>query len=203
MYYFKVKWDSQANEPKPWHVDALVANEVIRPLLARCERDVELWRFHRRAAPGGDGHRFSFHFYSTPATAKTVFASLDSDQLLETLKASGVLERFDAEERDASARGNITDDTEGSWPAEIQKSWPYFIMGVSKMWLELVEQVVQSMGSKPSSSSLDELKEFYERVHAEVTQVWRFYGGHAFLHHLNAVFAYQQLLITPTFSATF
>ncbi len=58
------------------------------------------------------------------------------------------------------------------------------------MWLELVTDF-----SSRSENSAGGIEEKYKQVQADVTDIWQEQGQHAVLHHLNAVYAYQPLLI--------
>ena len=62
-------------------------------------------------------------------------------------------------------------------------------MGASRMWLDLVSDLASR------ESSIDGIDAKYKKVQDEITRIWREQGQHAILHHMNAVYAYQPLLI--------
>jgi len=62
-------------------------------------------------------------------------------------------------------------------------------MGASRMWLDLVTDLASREGG------LGGLEAKYKKVQEEMTSTWREEGQHAVLHHLNAIHAYQPLLI--------
>jgi len=94
-------------------------------------------------------------------------------------------------------RPNIEDTSDRSWSSAIQKSWPFYIMGVSEMWLNLVSEVAleTSRAGGKTSASVDEQLRFYEQVNASIDRMWKEEGQHAFLHHLNAIFGYEPLTV--------
>ena len=90
----------------------------------------------------------------------------------------------------------IANSSDANWPAEIQASWPWYIMGVSQTWLSLIDQVRAEQPLEETSG--DALLDYYGEVNARVTALWRDYGQHVYLHHLNALFGYAPLVIRET-----
>ncbi len=181
------------DEAPAWHIDLILADRVIAPVLERYRDRIALWRFHRRASRDHAGHQFSFLFHASPEVAKRIFRDIRCDALLAELKASGVVLRDSYDETDRVARPHIEDTSDPRWPVSIRKSWPYFIMGVSQMWLELIRYAVEDASSRDSSApqGVEDLNDLYGRVNRTVTELARAQGRHAFLHHLNAVFGYE------------
>jgi hypothetical protein len=196
---FQFNWP-EGVEPA-WHDDLLIAHRIVAPVLSRYRNDISLWRFHRRAVQDQAGHRFSFIFYSTPDTARKVFESIKSTDLLEELKSAGVLVKDSYDDTSKITRPNIENTSDGHWSQPVQKSWPYFIMGVSEMWLDLITQFAQDGRRQPSS--IEEMRSFYLEIDKAVLVAWEKEGSHAFLHHLNAIFGYNPLIIHQKFLMTF
>jgi hypothetical protein len=74
---FKHHW---ADDTEPlWHQDALLAHQIVAPALERYRDQIKLWRFHRRAARDGAGHRFSFLFYATVETADSIYQAVKNN----------------------------------------------------------------------------------------------------------------------------
>ena len=71
---FKMKWPQDV-EPS-WHIDLLIAHQIVSPVLDQYRDRIKLWRFHRRASRDQNGHQFSFIFYSTAKTARQIYHSL-------------------------------------------------------------------------------------------------------------------------------
>ena len=92
-------------------------------------------------------------------------------------------------------RPNLEDTSDRTWSLPIQKSWPFYIMGVSEMWLNLIREVAGQVPSGGPPSNLDDALGFYRQVNASIEQMWRDEGQHAFLHHLNAIFGYEPLMV--------
>jgi hypothetical protein len=174
------------------HVDLLLADRVLRPLLRERDDDLPLWRFHRRWPDDPTGHQFSFLFYAPAAIAGQVDRHLASDPLVGELLDAGVLRAYRMQPGDperAAARGGSSDPR---WSGELQAAWPDFIMGVSRTWLGLVGAVSACEPDRPDPAALEDCYRSGER---QLNALWYEEGGHAFLHHLNAVFGYRPTLL--------
>ena len=186
---FRIYWPPE--EEPFWHTDLLIAHKIVAPVFLQYKDRICLWRFHRRAIRDEAGHQFSFIFYASAETAYQVFDMLRSNALLTEMTYSGriIAEVYDNPDRIAKPR--IKDTSDPSWPSSVQKSWPYFIMGASQMWLNLITETIAEIPAAKTPLSLDEYEEFYKEVNATITSLWENNGRHAFLHHLNALFGYK------------
>ncbi len=196
---FHINWP-EGGEPS-WSTDLLIAHRIVAPVLARYESKISLWRFHRRAAPDQAGHRFSFIFYCTPDTARKIFAALDSSVVLEDMKSAGIILEAAFDDTKKIPRPEIEATSDRHWSVPLQKSWPYFIMGVSRTWLDLIDQFAND--GRPKPLGLSEMEVFYRDIDESVRKTWATEGGHAFLHHLNAVFEYGPVLINGKYNVRF
>ena len=189
---FRMSWppDTEAI----WYMDLYLAHQVIMPLLELNKTDIYLWRFHRRARRDGAGRQFSFIFYSSPQTAQRIFNSLQSNPILIDTLADGIIREIVYDDPSIIRRPGIDDTSDKMWPVVIQKSWPYYITGVSQMWLNLVAEIAERdlQGIRPVT--LEDIESIYSQVDETITELWRNNGRHAFLHHLNAVFGYHALI---------
>lgn len=177
-----------------WHMDLYLAHQVIMPLLNSYKGDIHLWRFHRRANRDAHGRQFTFWFYSSPRTAQQIFDDLKLNPIIIDNLADGFLGEVVYSNPAKIKRPGIKDTSDPNWPESIQQTWPYYIAGVSQMWLNLVARVADGdlKGDPPASS--DEIDAFYREVDKSVTELWQTKGRHAFMHHLNAVFGYEPLI---------
>jgi hypothetical protein len=116
-----------------WYMDLYLAHQVILPLLEKNKSDILLWRFHRRSNRDREGRRFTFWFYSTPATAQKIFDDLRSDSIIANCLSDGVIDKILYDDPTNITRPHIKDTSDKSWPVSIQKAWPYYITGVSRM----------------------------------------------------------------------
>lgn len=180
---FRFHWPE--GEAPAWHRDLMVAHRVVAPLLSRHLREIRLWRIHRRAARDGAGHQFSFIFYATPATARQVYAEIEADPDLAELRRRGIVAAVRLDETARITRPGLADTSDPNWNEMIQITWPAYIMGVSAMWLELV----QRLAAEQAVHGLAEAD--YRRVSAVLDRLWADHARHAFLHHLNAVYGYR------------
>ena len=189
---FRMYWPPE--EEPFWHTDLLIAHKIVAPVFLQYKDRIYLWRFHRRATRDGAGHQFSFIFYASAQTAYQVFETLRSNALLTEMAYTGrvIEEVYDNPDRITKPR--IKDTSDPNWPSLIQKSWPYYIKGVSQMWLNLITETVADMPTPDAPLSLDEYEELYKEVNATITSLWENNGRHAFLHHLNALFGYKPVV---------
>ncbi len=186
---YEIDWPEE--QDPAWHRDVLLAHRIIAPVLKEHRPAIELWRFHRRAARDGAGHRFSFVFYSTADTAGRIFRVLKANPVAQQLLADHRLVRIDYDDPRHNSKPNVQDTSDPVWPLMVQKTWPSFIMGASEMWLGLISEIAEQLPGKDEPD--DEQR--YRDVQAQLSSLWREQGQHPFLHHLNALFGYEDMLI--------
>jgi hypothetical protein len=181
-------------EPVPWHLDALLADRVFAPILERLEPSLVLWRFHRRAAPDETGHQFRFLFFADAAIAARVASALRASSTLDALVRAGRVHRVLIPGPDESSGNDAGDQSDRAWPDTVKRSWPYFAMGVSRNWLAMIRE---ERGKRPrrERETVAELVARYGDINATVDALWRGNAQHAWLHHLNALFGYQPVVI--------
>lgn len=189
---FRMLWPPE--EEPAWHVDLILAHQIVLPALQHHRDEIDLWRFHRRAARDEHGHRFSFLFYASPATAFDIFHTLMSDPLLDRLKYSGLILEDIYDDPGVIEKPNIEDTSDPKWPDVVRRNWPYYIMGVSQMWVNMIAEIAAQQPDGDNLSTISELAEFYQNVNTSLTETWRKKGRHAFMHHLNALFGYEPLI---------
>lgn len=191
---FHVAWDREKSPD--WALDTLLADQVCAPALAALRPRIGLWRFHRRAAHDDAGHRFSVLVYTDETTAASLYGRVLSNPMVLWLEDEGHVDGVSLERVAAAGPPAIAESSDANWPTEIQASWPWYIMGVSQTWLALVHQV---KAERPVGDlSGDTLLDYYREVNDRVTALWRDYGQHVYLHHLNALFGYAPLVIRET-----
>lgn len=193
--YFKLAWEQE--EQPSWHLDALLADQIMAPIIAHAEPRISLWRFHRRAAPDDSGHRFSFLFYADAETAGIVNNGVENSPLTVRLQDAGIIEEVRLAPLDEAAAQDIGATSDAAWPEAIRRGWPWFIMGVSQSWLRLIDEA-KAQRPPPDQPSTADVSEYYRGIHDDVSTLWREHGQHAYLHHLNAIFGYQLLIIRET-----
>ncbi|MGB0722654.1 MAG: hypothetical protein ACPGU7_09685 [Gammaproteobacteria bacterium] len=199
---FRFHWPDGEEKPR-WFLDAMVAREVVAPLLESHRDSIELWRFHRRAARDGGGHQLSFIYYAKPATARAIGRSLAGDGVLSELRAAGQLERVMADDVDrmlarGTRRTTLGATSDRRWQPEVQRHWPHFIQGVSRFWLELMNSYWFSEAKDERGADAPDTArrlEIYRSIHERLTGFWQGQARHALLHHLNALFAYQPVRV--------
>lgn len=188
-WYARFHIDWPEGEPARWYMGTLIGGEVIAPVFDEYYQDVLIWRVHRRASRDGYGHVFSFIFYSTPQGAQRIYTAIENNAVVQSLLDSGRLTRVAVDDVTRITRPNIEDTSDKHWPLSVQKTWPAMIMGTSRMWLDLVSEQAATV----SATGGTEAK--YQKIQDAITTIWQEQGQHAMLHHINAVYAYQPLLI--------
>ncbi|MEN6440892.1 MAG: hypothetical protein ABFD97_20155 [Syntrophobacter sp.] len=186
---FQFNWP-QDQEPS-WHLDLMVANTIIAPVLEKHGAEIPLWRVHRRAAPDQSGHQFSFIFFATQKSAGGIFETIKSNPMLAQMRSAGLITATTFDDTVKVIRPGIGGVSDGHWSVPVRRSWPFFIMGVSEMWMGLIDQLAEDGRPRPKTAL--ELEAFYRKINEEVLAMWNKEAGHALLHHLNAVFGYEPL----------
>ena len=65
-------------------------------------------------------------------------------------------------------RPPVAQSSDNNWPAEIQVSWPWFVMGVSQTWLKLIEAVTAN-DPRQDHADLPLLLDYYQTINERVT----------------------------------
>lgn len=193
---FKNVWP--ANTRPDFVIDLFLAHAVVSPVLGAHIDDIPYWRFHRRAARDQTGHQFSLLFYSKPEVASAIFKEIQGSEMLEKAIAAKLVEKVITDNPDTPDSSDIASTSDPRWSVDLQKNWPSFIMGVSSLWLGLIDD--SFAGSPKDFADMHQLLDRYREVDYEITGIWRSEGQHAFLHHMNAVFGYQPLIISKELS---
>lgn len=184
---FQLPWQ-QKQEPD-WSIGTQIAGEIIAPILANSQLNILYWRFHRRATKDAVGHTFSFMVYSSAQSAEKIYADINTNPSTIALKKTGHITGIVFDPLDKNPKPDIKDTSDPLWPVAIQKTWPNFIMGASQMWLNLILQL------KTESPANDNYREYYQRIHQQITKLWEQHGQHAMLHHLSALYGYSPVAV--------
>ncbi|MBN8550073.1 MAG: hypothetical protein J0M12_12215 [Deltaproteobacteria bacterium] len=177
-------------ENPDWAVDAMLANEVFAPIVMNQSSAPLLWRFHRRAMRDASGQNFSFIFYASSDRAKEILRKIDADETLKQLSSVGIVERVNSGSFAAAPLPQIEGTSAPGWPPSLQRAWPYFIMGASATWLDLIRQEAQT--AELDRRDVRTTLEGYRRVSKNIDAIWYEYAQRAFFHHLSAMFAYPE-----------
>jgi hypothetical protein len=187
-YYLRFRFHRNADDEVDSFLDLLVANEIVAPVLERERDGIQLWRFHRRWPDDATGHQFSFIVLTDPARLAAIDRAIRQQPDLARLRADGRLRGYVVDEARGDAPGALANTSDPAWPPLLQREWPHFIMGASRMWLGLVaEEAGQADG-------LD-LYEQYALAADAVDRMWFEEANHALFHHLSALFGYQPVRV--------
>jgi len=182
-----------ADEEPHWERDLLIAHRIIAPILTAHAQQIHLWRFHRRSADDETGHQFSFLFYSKATQAQLINRQVMEVPLLSRMLDHQLVREVLVDQVDANARPNIEDTSDANWSPVMQVAWPHYIMGVSRMWLEMIDQLSMQTGTA-GPLDLDQMIDHYSTINVEVTKIWQKEAYHALLHHLNAIYGYTPMI---------
>lgn len=191
-WFIRFRMD-RPDEKTRWEKDLLIAHRVVSPLIVAHQADIDLWRFHRRSAADNLGHQFSFLFFTTAAVADSINRTIVDDPLVERMLADGVIKEVITDAVDHNDRPKVGDTSDANWSPVMQDTWPYYIMGVSRMWLGMIDQVSRESGLA-ADAAVDDMLAHYAQVNDAINHIWRQEGYHALLHHLNAVYGYEALI---------
>lgn len=187
---FKITWPAHLGADGA--VDLMLAHAVVRPVLKEQVTALALWRFHRRAARDATGHQFSFMFYADADVSAKIARDIQANPILKEALSTKILERAWCDDPNTPRPAKVEAMSDPSWSPALQKNWPAYIMGVSALWLGLIDD---AMTDAPVPKNISSRLEQYRKADAAVTALWRKEGQHAFFHHLSAVFGYAPLLI--------
>jgi hypothetical protein len=143
------------------------------------------------------GHQFSFIFYGTASTAEKVFEAIEANSVLKAIKASGTVIAARYDDTTNVKNTAVKDTSDPVWPEALRMTWPYFIMGVSQTWLQTVSLYADNapVPEGKTAVSVEKIMSFYHHIDSAVKTLWREQGGHAFLHHLNGIFGYEDVIV--------
>lgn len=190
---FFVHWPM--NEAPDFAVDLLLAHSVVAPALKTQTHNIDWWRFHRRAARDAAGHRFRFLFYAEPQVAAEVFEAIVQNRVLQQALAAKLVDAVHCDDPATPRNRDPAALSDPNWSAVMQRNWPYFIMGVSSLWLAMIDDLAGEMVEPSEPMDLPVRMEAYRRTESELNALWRDEGQHALLHHLNAMFGYEPIRI--------
>jgi hypothetical protein len=191
---FQMDWPEDQEKPA-WYMDLCLAHMVLSPVIDHYKASLVLYRFHRRAMRDREGHRFSFIFYATPQTARRVFEEIKTDKNVAAMIGSGKIVKVVFDDSSGYKNLHIEDTSDPKWSPAVRKSWPYYIMGASQMWLHLIDEIIDEHPEWSRPEEWPEAEDFYRGVDGVVNDLWQEEGRHAFLHHLNALFGYESLVV--------
>ena len=173
----------------PFHT--LIAYEICRSVIYSHESEIYPWRFHRLFQ---DEHmnQLTFRFSSSEEICSNIMDDIGNNKTYKLLKDLGLLQLNEDGNLLCVAKG--PDGEPKQWPKEINLVWPHFICGASKSWLEMIHLfcIYLSVGGTKAESFEDRIA-FYNQINSKIDSMWVKWGGHAFNHHLNALFGYKYI----------
>lgn len=192
-YSFQFKFEFEQNTPPKWWLDILVIDTVVRDVMEKHKNDIGLWRFHRRADHDTSGHKLTLFCYTTEEVSIAIDEIARCHKSIVILKENSLLFDYTTGNSGSSVEGT----SDPRWSIEVKKAWPYYIMGISQLILDLIDRIKNQQDPLDDGAGIDVIKRYYASINNRVIAIWQNEGGHAFLHHLNAMFGYTPILMQP------
>ena len=187
-HFVRFRFNRNAQGAVDSYLDVMIADQVVAALIDDFSGQLSVWRFHRRWPEDDTGHQFSFMFMAPTDVAGRLIARIRAHGLLQQLRGQGYLADFRVDRPSGPDAMDIAASSDRSWPEDIQREWPHFIMGASRMWLGLA---TAAASRHPDS----ELHQRYVLAEQALDKLWLDKGNHALLHHLSALFGYKPVRV--------
>ena len=188
---FKTQWPPEG-EPL-WAMDLLLAHAVVGPVLKEYANEIHWWRFHRRAGLDEGGHQLSFAFYSASPVAHQIMGTLKQSTVLRQAMDAHLVEKIIFDDPGSPDHPQIEDLSDHLWSPKLQRNWPSYIMGVSSLWLGLIDDTMADIPGQ--SDDILMLLDRYVEAEKKISTLWYKEGQHALIHHLSAIFGYKPMRI--------
>lgn len=199
-FNFNIVWP-EGESPKTW-IDVFITDTIVRDVVRKKKSEIAFWRVHRRRKRDEHGHELSFDCCAEKNTGESIRDTILLNPAYRLLTANELL-----------SAGNVTLQERGQaidtltrdepWPPELQRAWPYFILGVSQMYLDLMQHIKAQIPNFPaadlSNIDIEEIARSYTVLDKELACIWQQFGSHAFLHHLSAAFGYNAIRINDDY----
>lgn len=187
-HYVRFRFNRNAQGEVDSYLDAMIADQVLAAQIDAFADRLDVWRFHRRWPRDATGHQFSFMFMAPADGGEQLIERIAHHWLLRQLSDTGHLAEFRVDRPSGPGAGNIAASSDPAWPVDIQREWPHFIMGASRMWLGLV-------GRAAAQAPHGDLHQRFIRVEQALDKLWLDKGNQAMLHHLSALFGYKPVRV--------
>ena len=181
---------------KIFKTDSVLHYLLTGEVFSECiEKNIELWRFSRYHYKDDD-IIMKFKFYSEEYIFNRIKEKVRNNKIIKELKKEKLI-RITVEEATESD-DRIGSDRDTNWNYELSESWPYFINGLSKMWLNLIllkkERYLKENYLKIDNKiRLYNLIDIYSEIKELVVKDWIDWGSHTIYHHANALFGYYHV----------
>jgi len=174
----------------------LLAGEVFQKLIEKYK--MELWRFSRYKYED-EPNIFKFKAYISLRDFRDIKEDIRCNELIIELTNEMIIKPildWPEHKKDIYSNERIGSDNDEIWDYTIKESWPYFINGVCKMWLNMImvergNIVRERYINKSALSNLFQLFSIYEEARERINKLWRDDGKHFAYHHTSAVFGYE------------
>jgi hypothetical protein len=188
----------EKNQDPPWYVDALLAGEVWLPLLQQFKGEIKLWRVHRVGDTESGGHQCNFNFYCPRKTAGHIYQAAKTASIVKQLKKTKIVLLVKCKDR-RKLNPRIEATSAPEWHPYVKKAWPNYGMGLSEMWLNLIEQLKKDTAVS-KEEYVDTLLQKYQQIHENVIILWQTQGCHFLMHMAQSILGWEMVHINqPVF----
>jgi len=171
----------------------LLAAEIFRGLIKKYK--IDLWRFSRYKY-SGEAIVFKFKSYISLEDFRKIKREIKENKLIKGLLELDIINPIvDIPESREGIQSNekIGSDHDIDWKYTVKESWPYFINGVCKMWLNMIIIEKEKYIREKYINDLDlfTLFDIYNEVRKEINTLWIDSGRNFAYHHTCAIFGFE------------
>lgn len=183
-------------------IDSIIHYILAAEVFSKYINKVELWRFSRYSYNFDDVIIMKFKFYCEKVIFDRIKPKILDDAIVKKLEKEGLIKI--GIEKATESNKKIGSDRDDNWPYLISESWPYFINGLSRMWLRMIlvekEKYLRENYINNNIREMDLFKLFtvYKVIKENVVDNWIKWGSHAICHHANALFGYHPIRFNVT-----
>jgi len=177
------------------YIDLLLAHKVVKPLIDKYSMDLKSWHFHRRWKLDDVGHLFCFYFRCENSIKDRMSHEIENNTSTRILKDLNIILSIECNEKEPNKKDIYT---WGEWPKSVNINFPLFVHSISKMWLDLIDEIKDFIPvSSPEPETFEELQIFYQQIEANLNNEWLYRGAQFTYHHVSGVFGYSPTMISP------
>ena len=163
-YSFQFKFEFEQNTRPKWWLDILMIDTVVRDIMENHKNNIQLWRFHRRADHDESGHKFKLWCYTTEEVSIAIDEIARCHKSIGVLKENSLLLDYTTENSGSGVEGT----SDPRWSNEVKKAWPYYIMGISQLILELIDLIKKQQDPLDDGAGIDVIERYYASIQGDL-----------------------------------
>lgn len=184
-FQFIVAYKNEEKDPR-WHIDPLIAYEILKPVMEKMTDSISFWRFHKVNHSQDGGHQFNFLIYCVRNIAIDASNLIKGNHVFQRLEQNKDFVKF-VDPSEKRVKPGIEGQSEEKWPPYIKRTWQHYIMVLSKMWLELLELVREEIDFKETDNNIETMICNYQEIDKKLQEFWQRDCGHVIMHMAHSV----------------